>query len=232
MREQAKQINKVLSSPVQVNSFTANGASANATTAITAALSTAGSGGRAVPLQVSTDDFTMGVETNNWICPIEDAATKDPIEESGYEVYGRLSESSGVYTLTWFYDADGTETAYTFASPVSINFRFCYMFDFDRYPPKTACSIISKMIEDDPSSQSGRPFAEELTPTGTNTLPNLTYTPTNNTPVFLIVNGHTENSLSGGGFSVSGKALTWSVANAEYDLATTDEVIAFYWTRD
>ncbi len=229
---QAKQVNKKLSAPIEITGFTANGANDIITTVITTALTTAGAGSVAVPLQVSSDDFTMGVATSGSICPIADATTKDPIEEGGYAIYGRLTETAGVYTLTYFYDADGTETAHTFSGDTDIDFNFCYVFDFARFPTKALCAITSRSIRDDVTGEAGRPFDEILTPTGTNTLPALTNTPTATTPRFLLVNGKIENDLSGGAFSVSGVSVTWNATNAGYDIETTDSVVAFYWTRD
>ncbi len=41
----------------------------------------------------------------------------DPIEDgSGNQVYARITESSGVWTLSYFVDISGTETAYNFSS--------------------------------------------------------------------------------------------------------------------
>jgi hypothetical protein len=72
-------------------------------------------------------------------------------------------------------------------------------------------------------------FAEQLTVTGTNTLSNLTNTPTG---IFieLIVNAATYLPTgSAPAFSVSGNTVTWNATNAGFSLLTSGfTVIAIY----
>jgi hypothetical protein len=70
---------------------------------------------------------------------------------------------------------------------------------------------------------------EVITVTGQNTLNPLSFLPIPNT-VQLYVNGHEEDSLAGGAFTVSGVNLTWVPANAGYNVQTTDRVVAVYQT--
>jgi hypothetical protein len=48
---------------------------------------------------------------------------------TGEEVYGRVTESSGVWTLTFYYDNAGTETAYSFASAVDIRWFYQELYN-------------------------------------------------------------------------------------------------------
>lgn len=232
MRFEAKQIKKVLSAPVGVSSFTANGANDVVTTALTNALTTAGAGGVSVPLQKASDDFTTGVSVGG-ISPITLTATGDSISDgAGNQVYGRVTEAGGVYTLTYYSSVAGVETAYSFVADTVISFNFCYQFDFKDLPTKAICSSTSRNIADDLASANGAPYPEQRTPTATNTIPNLTKIPTAGTPIFCMVNGKVEKTLSGGAVSVVGKVVTWNAANAGYDVNTTDDVWFAYFTRE
>jgi len=229
---QSKQVSRLFQSYIRVSGFTAAGADDVVTTAITTALSTAGDGGVSVPLQVFSASQVGVVTTgaNNRI-EIYNATTKAKIlTTGGNEVYGRLTESSNVYTLTYYELASGVETAYTFAS-TSIDFEFVYQFDFYRVPAAFAIGVTTRNISQDPASSGGSVFREPITVTGTNTLNNLTKTPI--TSVALVVNGLTESTVDGTpAFSVLNKVITWSASNAGYSLATTDKVTAVYSTNE
>ena len=51
------------------------------------------------------------------------------VNGSGDEIYARFTESSGVWTLTYYYDAAGTETAYSFGSATDLQFYFQQLFN-------------------------------------------------------------------------------------------------------
>ena len=230
----SKQINKVMGAPIRVGAFAALGTSNTVTSAITTALGTAGDGGVSVPLQISTSNG-LGVVTtgaNNRI-EIYNATSKDKIlSPNGEEVYGRLTESGGIYTLSYFTLPDtGVETAYSLPS-TSIDFEFTYRFDFARLPTDAIVLTGVRNISNDPSGNAGKLFRERITVTGTNTLNNLTKTPTDSNLVVLIVNGISYDTFATAPFSVnlSTRVLTWSAANAGFSLETTDRVIAQYVT--
>lgn len=230
----AKQITKILQAFVRISAYAATGANDTITTPITTALSTAGNGGVSVPLQVSSGNTVIGVVTASNFNRVQifNSDTKLAMaDENGNEIYGRLTESGGVYTLTYYVNDAGTETGYTFGSSTDIDFEFIYRFDFDRLPDSAVTSNKQRNVSDDPASIGGSDwFNEPITVTSTNTLDDLTHTPDTNTNIFLIVNGITVNAFGGGSaaFSVSGTSLTWSASNAGYALHTTDNVIAFY----
>lgn len=232
----AKQIEKNLSAYVRVGAFSATGTDDVVTTPITTALNTAGDGGVSVPLQPSTAVGTIGVITtspNNRV-EIYNATTKEKINDaSGDEVYGRLTHSGGVYTLSYFtLPSSGTETAYNFASSTSIDFEFSYRFDFGRYPTDGAIAVRARNVSDDPAAGGGRTVVEQLTVTGQNAIANLTFTPTTTANVLLIVNRAVYETLGTAAFSVSGRTITWSAANAGFNIETTDRVIASYTTNE
>ena len=222
------QIDQLLYAYVRVNGFTASSTSTNATTAITTAVSTAGKGGVAVPLQVASAS-AVGVITTGSDNRVEiyDATTKQKISDDSNEVYGRITESAGVYTLSYYTLVAGVETASTVAQ--SIDFEFIYNFDFGRLPINALTAVKARNISDDPSSSSGSLFDEVLTVTALNTVSDLTKTPTGT--VKLFVNGQAVSSLTTA-FTVVGKAITWNATNSGYALRTTFEVIASYNTLE
>lgn len=231
----AKQIIKVLSTYVRVGGFSANGGSNDVTSAITTALSTAGDGGVSVPLQPSASNG-LGVITtgaNNRV-EIYAATSKDKfLATNGEEVYGRLTEAGGVYTLTYYTLANtGVETAYTFAASTPIDFEFGYRFDFYRYPSDGAIGLKARNISDDPSAGGGSPYREKLAVTAQNTIADLAKTPLSSSLIELLVNGISYDSFSVAAFTLTGKALTWSATNAGFNIETTDRVIASYFTLE
>lgn len=231
---QSKQIEHIESAYVRIAGFSATGASNNATTAITTALSTAGRGGVSVPLQVSTSENVVGVITTGSFNRVElwNGTTKQKMSDStGNEVFGRLTQSGGVYTLTYYTLQSGTETAFTFASATTVDIEFAYRFDFHRVPADSAIGVKQRNIDDDSDGGGGDIFQEQVTVTALNTLAALTKTPVASTAVVLLVNGIAYSPTGGSApFTVSGKTITWSPANATFDIETTDRVIAHYPT--
>lgn len=221
--------------------FSAAGSSSNVTAAITTVLSTAGRGGTSVPLQVANTIESVGVVTTASDNRVEIWRTSDgaKIASAGNEVYGRITEAGGVYTLSYFTSVGGTETAHTFASATGIDFYFSYRFDLARIPTNFATRLVARNVSQDPGGGGGSSaqwFLEKRNVTALNTVDALTKTPTSATNVFLIVNGKTENAFGGAAaaFSVNlgTKAITWSAPNSQYTLQTGMDVIAFYLTAE
>ena len=69
---------------------------------------------------------------------------------------------------------------------------------------------------------------DEKTPTGTNTIPDLTYEPVDVTKVFMEVNGEDLVYGPARDFSILGQAVTVYPANIGYNIETTDMVIFKY----
>lgn len=232
-----KQIDAIVAAWVKVSALSANGAATVITTQVTAALGTAGRGGSSVPVQVSAGEEGEGIVatgSNNRV-EIWDNTTKEKISDfNGNEVYGRLTEATGTYTLTYYVLDGGTETAHSFASATDIDFSFIYRFKFEDLPADFATSLTAANVYQDPGgSGSGGSFREELTVSGTDTIGDLAKTPISGGSVVLYVNGKAESSVeSPAPFTVATKAITWSAANAGYNVETTDTVVAEYATNE
>jgi hypothetical protein len=237
----AKQVNKLQSAFIQVagQAVTNNSASVIVTAGITTALLTAGVGEggvgtTAVPVQVSTGTSVLGVITtapHNRV-EIYNATTKGKYLALGEEVYGRLTEAAGVYTLSFFtFTNAGVETAYTMTPATTINYEIAYRFDFARFPVDGAIGVMTRNVEQDINVAATILFVEPIAVTAVNTLAPLTRTPIDDVGLKLIVNGHDQfPSGATPEFTRAALALTWSPANAGFALATTDEVFASYIT--
>ncbi|MBD2437365.1 hypothetical protein [Nostoc sp. FACHB-110] len=225
----SKQITKLIDAAIGINGLTASGNSTTVTSQITSALSSAGDGGVSVPLQVATSTTIGVVISSSLILQILDATTKQVlVDGSGNEIYGKLTQSGGVYTLSYYSLVSGTETAYSFSS-TSIYFEFAYRFDFYRLPVSFA---LNKNVYDDYlSPTAAKVYTEVLTVTGTNTLSNLTKTPSTTSNVLLFVNNAVYSAIASD-FSVSSKTITWSAAAAGFSLDTGDSVVAHYTTNE
>lgn len=83
----------------------------------------------------STNQLTKGVvvnapENNVFLRQASGADTGDEfIDGSGNIVYGRITESSGVWTISFYVNLSGTETVYSFASPEDIAYYFQELFN-------------------------------------------------------------------------------------------------------
>lgn len=234
-RIHSKQIIKVMAASIRVVGLAVatTTSSTNVTTPITTALATA-SDGAAVPLVVSANATTPGVITMGASARVEiyQTTSKDKIlATNGEEVYARLSEAAGVYTLSYFtLPNSGTETAYTFPAATNIDFEFNYRFDLHQLPADAIIGMSSRNISDDAGAAGGTLFGEVLAVTATNTLAALAKTPVSQSTVQLLVNSTQQEP--GFDFTISGKAITWVPASAGFALATTDRVYALYSTLE
>ena len=228
----SKQVAKVMAAPIRVSglSVATSTSSTTVTTPITTALATAADGS-AVPLVVSSSG-SAGVVTSGSAARIEiyQATSKDKIlAANGEEVYGRLSEAGGVYTLSYFtLPNTGTEAAYVFPAAATIDFEFNYRFEFHQLPQDAIVAIGTRNIAQDAAAAGGSLFGESVAVTATNTLAALTKTPLSQSIVGLTVNSARQEP--GWDFTLSGKAITWNAANAGFALATTDRVYVIYAT--
>ena len=239
-RLQAKQIEKLLASFVRIDGVATGAANTTVITApLTTVLGTAGQGGVAVPLQVATST-TPGVLTSGTYNRVEiyNALTKEKLfRESdgsgggGEELYARVSETTGVYNVDYYYiDATtGVETAYTFAATQNIDVEIPYKFTFATLPETFAIGVKSRNVADDAKSN-GYTHSEKLTVTAINTVSNLSFAPVDAAKVELIVNG--QNFFAVEHFSVTGLAISFSApqltAMGLGQIDTTDEVYARY----
>ncbi len=67
---------------------------------------------------------------------IRASATQQPLEATpgGVDVYGRITEAGGVYTLSYFYDDGGVETAFTMPIDIGIDILYPESVDFADLP--------------------------------------------------------------------------------------------------
>lgn len=231
-----KQIDWFIDTVIVITGQSASGNSTNITTPITTALSTAGNGGVAVPLQVASATQPGVITSGNNTVAIFDTSTKKAIRDAnGNEVYGRLTQATGTYTLTYYSNVAGTETAYNLPSS-TIDFWFSYRFDIARLPSDFAIRYtVSNTNESIPvfGGANQKTFTELLTLTGTvnngSVLPDLTKTPTAASTIHLYVNGIDYSQLLGH-FTVSGKTITWTVAS--FSITTSDQVHVQYETTE
>lgn len=234
---QPEQIQKIASTFVRVTNFLAAGNSTNVTPALSLALQAAGNGGCQVPLQSSPNSNTEGVIAGTPLnrVLIYDATTKKKLASAdGSEVYARITEMGGVYTLTYFQldPITGQETAV--AINQAIDFEFAYRFSFEHLPADFAILVQERNVSEDPAGAGIRYGSvwELLTITAQNTFNPLTYSPTNPADVVIYANGKGEDGFAGGAFSinVTTKVITWNAANAGYNVKTTYRCFAVYKT--
>jgi hypothetical protein len=236
---QRKQIEWVNAGWVAVSTFSATGGSGVVTSALTTALATAGRGATGVPLQPSVSEG-LGVITvvpNNRV-EIYDATLKTKlVDGNDNEVYGRITESGGAYTLTYYVLDGGTEVGHSIASAIDIDFFFPYRFTADKYPVDASISLGLKTVYQDAIPAAGASSVlpevnEVIAVTAQDTLASLASLPVTNSAMRLSINGQIFSSVeSSPAFTRSGQALTWSAANAGFSLDTTDSVIAYYFAN-
>lgn len=216
---------------VRLNALTATGDNLIITTALTTALNTAGRDGVSVPLQIAT--IAEGVVAGRTTAMFNAISEKPILDASGNEVYSKLSHSSGVYTLNFFSNINGAETAYTFANSTAIDAVIVYRFDLARLPSDFAISFpINDINVQSSGSIAARLQTEKLNISANNIISDLTFTPNLTSNLLLIVNGKVENTFGTAAFTRSGKTLTWNPINAGYNLLTTYDVIAQYTTLE
>jgi hypothetical protein len=226
----SKQIDRLIQGPVFVTGFAATAASSNVvTTAVTSAATTAGDLGTAVTVAAATTTTAGFITTGNNLVEIYNATTGAKIASAaGNEVYGRLTEAAGVYTLNYYTNVAGVETAYTFGSATNIDFNALYLYTFEKFPRDGITGTSVRHVADDPKS-SGSIKTEKLTISGANAFSAMATAPDTAQPMALFINGQMLSSLeSSPAFSVTGTAITFNSTNAGFSIATTDIAIIQY----
>jgi hypothetical protein len=231
-RIKSKQVWKVIASELQIAnySFTA-GTTSDITTAVTSLLGTAGLGGVGVTVKVSANDNDTGMVVGGQVDVLD--TNNDPIASptSGNEIYGRITEASGVYTLSLYEKVAGVETAYTAPATFSTNFSIYYAFDFKDLPRDAFTNVSSKKIQDDLKAKAGL-YSETLTVTALNAVSSTTKSVSDTAKVFVYVNGQSHYSgASTPSFTITNAGvITRSTTNAGFDLETDDTVEVMYPT--
>lgn len=241
-RLDASQIRRLFASFVRMGALSAVNATSSTTitTPLTTVLSSAGDFGVSVPVQptvYNSTTFTPGVITTgaNNRCEIYDSTSKQKIiDANGNELYARITQSGGAYTLSYFSLVTGTETAYTWTATTTIDVELPYNFDLYTFPYDGLIGIKERNISDDPAaSGTGKPFAERLTIATDNTVPSLTKVPVGSAgAVMFLVNGQSFIDDSGSPFAVNytSKAVTYSATNAAFTLKAGWIVYARYFS--
>lgn len=237
MKFRKEQIERIFTGLVNMTSVSINGTSADVTTSLTTALTTAGFGGGAIALTNSASESAAGVvvtATNNLNrAQVFLSSTKKPLYYAGEKVFGKLTYSASVYTLTLYYNNAGVDTVYNTGGAVSFDVLVPYRYAFKDIPSDFFSYILQKYpyVDFNASTNQGRTVEEKLNVTALNTISSLTYVPTVGTKVTLLVNGKSEfNTGATPSFTVSGNVITWSATNAEYPVKTTFSVFARYQT--
>ena len=123
---QAKQINKFTFAKIGSSGFSGAGVDDVVTAAITAAASVDN-----VPVQVGSSTALGFITTGaNNKALVLNSTNKSAIEDgAGNEVYARLTEAAGVYTLSYYSLVAGIETAYSLPA-TTIDFYVNYSYSF------------------------------------------------------------------------------------------------------
>ena len=230
---QRKQLGGLLASRVgAINYNYPAAATSDVTSNITTLLATAGDNGVSVPVQVSTGNTVQGLITvapGNKILVRRNSDKKPIASIAGDEVYGRLTEAAGVYSLALFTEVAGVETSFVPASPTAIDYYPHYRFTMATLPTDALIST-PVSITDDPTVVTTKQEnnAELLTVTGLNTLSDLSFAPDDIQNVVLEVNGQNLDSIGGLHFTLSGLTITLLPAGIGYNIVPGDRVVARY----
>jgi hypothetical protein len=194
-----------------------------------------------MPVVASPDQNAIGIITTGVTNRVEIYAsqTNNKIADAnGNEIYGRITEAGGVYTISYFSLQNGTELGVTMAAGTAIDFEFNYRFDFARLPADFSIALTSRNVSQDPRSQTGSgsagiaPVTEALQLTGQNVLSALSQTPLSAASVSLIVNGVTYYSLNATIFGINADGtINWNESGVGFGLAASDRIIANYLRR-
>jgi hypothetical protein len=149
-----------------------------------------------------------------------DNTTGEGFEDaSGRKVFGRITESSGVWTLSYFVNISGTETAYSFSSSTDIQFHLLEVYDQANRPtipstPEFGSLNLTADVVDASATARGvvsigtQTFAGNKTFTGTIGASNLSGTNTGDVTLASV-----GSSPNGSAASLSGQALTLQPAD-------------------
>ena len=133
-----------------------------------------------------------------------------------------------MWKVSYFTAPAGVETAFAMTAGQALRLEVPYLFTLDLWPQTAGIGTKTRHAAPDAAAYGWREFTEQVTVTGANALSNVTNTP-DGRKVTLNVNGVV---VPGGGaspaFTVAGKVITWSAANAGYALDTGDTVFATY----
>jgi len=154
-----EQISKHFAAPIRIENISVplSSSSIDITTEIQNVLLTAGENNQPVPFQVSNNNLVEGVVTLSPFNKTEIYSNqyKNKFDVNGKEVYGKVTELSGVYTLSFFYLVLGVETSYVFNNNEIIDIEFNYNFSFYNLPYSAFVALKARNQADDPDGGLG-----------------------------------------------------------------------------
>jgi hypothetical protein len=147
---------KIISGWVKLPVVTASGLLTDITSAVSTALLTGADDGSALLNVVSSGAIGVIASGTNNKCKVYDSANRE-IYAFGEEVYGRVTFAASVYTLSYFYEINGVETAYNLGAIAQL-LKVETPYRFPLYQlPKDAIVAMSRWRASN-ASFSGTPF--------------------------------------------------------------------------
>ena len=148
------------------------------------------------------------------------------------QVYARLTELGGVWTLSFYSAPAGAETAFSFADHADVgkefDYRWCETIQLANAMPTAVVDVGESIDEILATSPAAHNHIQESLVVAANgqTVFTLSQTPKDPLDVVLSVNGLRYNNGAGKDFTVTGTAVTW--ADPSFTLETTDRVVVDY----
>lgn len=215
------QVDAPIGLAISIDNFSASGTSDIVTTAISSALSTAGRGGQNLPFRVADEPNEIeGVVTSGLFAKllVWNYTTGEKIKDAeGNEVYARLSEASSIYTLSYYSNLGGSETAFDIGTQ-AITFRFNYLAQQGKTPWWFSLAAGNTLYLADDPKLSITMIDEVVALSADNTFPApaLSQTPKSGSAVIMFING--QSLKQNVHFTVSGRNVTLNVVNLGYDV--------------
>jgi len=152
-------------------------------------------------------------------------------DDQGTQVYGRLTEAAGVWTITYYTtDGAGGESAFTFATEDAVgklvDIRYPEVVQLKDVNPLDVVNGLDDVDESDFDPSKHQHQVDGFAATAAQTSFTLTQTPKNNVNVLMKVNGVDYRNGVGKDFTVSGTTATW--LNALFALEVDDDVLFVY----
>lgn len=239
-RQEAKTINKAITLYVKAAGVSATATSSlDVTNALTSALAGQGSLGQDLELKLASSSWGAdgdGIEAGKKV-ELYDSTTGEKLQITtavkNEEIYGIITEASGVYTLSYYYlDQSGNEQSVSLDAAQSIDIEFTYSKKFEDVRKDDFIAISVRHVEQEISSNVATIKREYLTATADNTLPDLALTPkAGDQSVVINFTGHILEEVKGD-FTVAGKVITWDPAVIGYVLESGEKVSVTYNTLE
>lgn len=265
LRQHPKTINRSFAAKTRADNLTvpANASSVDITSVLTALLAGKAYNGANLPLRVSNGkaDFTGEGILLAGIVDVYSAVSNQKLayetvdRGDQFEIYGRITEASGVYTLSFYY-VDLAAVEHSIGLNENVSFEFDYAYKFEDLPVNFATSVLTRNVQQDPSAPKAitqKLVVEEITFSADNVLQGLSHRPLSGTAKvnytghvlhekrgdFTIVTTQdstnplvfyfTLNTYAANGTKGNG---TWVPATAGYTIESGEKVIVEYVTLE